>query len=340
MKNFGVIYALLLITIPFTQFGLAQNEDFIVEYRAPEELTYGSIIDFDFYTIKLKNNRKRPALKYMERHITVNCSNGYFYFEPVNAELRGHLVLAPYPENYTDSVIELSLHVQYNQGKNYVFDQTFNYSFIVNGEQSMYLNYSGNVGGKGRLGSNERLVGMIFNFGGNEGEDGVNGQHGSDVMVKMAPHYTDQGDSVVLIEVFDTKDSILSIYRVPQLYTQVHIDISGGDGGNGGKGQRGSNTLSRNKDGGDGGNGGNGGNGGSAKIVIHPTLDFMENNLQINYMGGKAGIGGEGGRAGKSKKSSSNPFEGLPGRDGLNGKPGIPGNKPNIVIAPVVLDWN
>jgi len=337
MKN---VILLALISVLFNSLIVAQTEDLVVEYRAPEELTYGSVIDFDFFTIRLKNDRKRRALKNMERHFTVSCTNGYFYFEPVNDELRGHLVLAPYPENYTDSVIELSLHVKYNQGKEYVFEQTFNYTFVLNGERNMHLNYSGDVGSKGRLGVNERLVGLIFNFGGNEGENGVNGQHGSDVVVKMAPHYTVQGDSVVLVEVFDTKDSILSIYRIPQLYTQIHLDISGGDGGDGGKGQRGSNTISRNKDGGDGGDGGNGGNGGSAKVFIHPTLSFMENNLQINYMGGKPGTGGEGGRGGKSGKKSSNPFEGVPGKDGVNGKPGIPGNKPVIVVTPVELDWN
>lgn len=328
---------LTLAFVFFVGWNFAQTEEIHVEYSVPNELSYGSVIDFDFFTEKLKNGKRRRTYKSMDRHFTIDCTNGYFYFEPVNSELRGHLILAPYPEHYFDTIIKLTMNVKYSQGKGYEYQRTFEYEFVLNGKQNMFLNYSGNIGEKGRVGMNKRLVGLLFYYGGNEGEDGVDGQDGSSVQVKVAPHYTESGDSIVILEVFDPKDSVLSIYRLPELYTKINLDVSGGNGGDGGAGQRGSNTFSNKKDGANGGNGGKGGNGGTATVYIHPTVEFLHHNFKFNFIGGVQGKGGEGGRAGKNKKV---PFEGQPGKDGMNGQPGIPGDEPQIIFQPLELDWN
>lgn len=337
--NRTILFSILLVLFPTLLH--AQKEELIIEYREPKEMNYGTTVRFDFFLKKLKNGKTRSLSQFYIDKFDITCENGGFEFVEEENRLVGYLTLAPYPESYLDTITRLNIKMEYVQDlKGYTYTKEVEYEFRLNRKGKIQLDFSGNAGAKGKFGRNKKLFGTLFYYGANDGEDGTNGVNAADLELRICPFYTSNGDSLILIQAIDKKDSLVAVYQLPELYTPIHIDVRGGDGGNGGKGQRGSNKFSHKSDGGDGGRGGNGGNGGSLVCYIHPGIAFLKENVTVEFAGGLPGKGGAGGRAGKSKAKAETQFEGAPGADGQNGQPGIPGNAPEIRIEEMNFDWN
>lgn len=330
-------YFVFICSLSINALSQNQREEVIITFDAPEQLSYGTQVDFLFFIENKRNGNRKPVPAHMNNYFSAECVNGNFYFESDQLELKGTLILAPYPKSYTDTIINLTIHVAYNQAQHDIYEKTSVFEFALNGTTDIILDYAGKNGMHGEMGSNERMDGLIFDAGNRHGGSGLNGVDGSDLIVKIAPFYNEQQDSLVLVKVFDSKDSLLSIYRLPTKYTSIKINVSGGVGGNGGNGKMGSNTLLEYRDGGRGGNGGNGGNGGFVKVLIHPTLAFLESAVKVNYSGGAGGNGGTGGRAGRSGLNAPFQFEGVPGSSGKQGGNGRDGMSPVFIVTSI--DW-
>lgn len=321
---------LLLPILLWGQLSFGQRHELKVEFTVPNELNYGGEITFRFLQLD-KKGRAKPMTSVHKNGFTIDVENGYFTFDEQSRDLQGKLTVAPYPENWFDTVIQVKLnYVHTPMFSNDTYEKTETYQFTLNFKGDLRLNYSGDIGGKGRVGQNKRLFGALFLRGGKEGEKGETGQRGSNLQIRTVIEYFGL-DSTVIFEAYDDRDSVLSRYKLGQLHQRIHVDVSGGRGDEGGAGQRGSNTNASLKDGGRGGDGGDGGRGGQLTCFLHPHLHFLQHNFLVKYEGGHSGTPGQGGAGGQSRKNAEKEFKGVKGPDGNPGTPGVIGLPPVFI---------
>jgi hypothetical protein len=307
--------------------GFSQKNSLLVkELKKPVNINYGTKVTYDFFLVRNKNNKEISMVSSQLRNMDVEVKNGNFLFVKDGANFHGELYIAAYPESVYDTITEITF--KYTEGDEEL-SQTFRY--VLNFKGDIRIDFSGSTGADGRVGWNKTLAGAVFNFGGNEGQSGINGRHGGFLKAYYTRKPITESDTLTVLEVFDIKNQKY-VYHIRDEKTIVRFDLSGGDGGDGGNGQRGSNTFSSKADGGDGGKGGNGGNGGVIELYIDKELAVVKENLRFNIEGGLGGNGGEGGKEGRSRSGSSSSFVGKPGRNGERGSDGLRGREPIVVI--------
>ncbi|MEW6469470.1 MAG: hypothetical protein AB1458_11115 [Bacteroidota bacterium] len=313
----------------------AKFSGFQVEHDTLADLNYGTVINFRFYevTIKEKGKDKDKEKQYPlsikdAADIKVKTTNCEFAFKLAGSALQlgGALTLAPRPKSLADSVCTVVFSLE-NKDKSYEKSFTFrlNYKGLVR------LNYNGK---DGQSPADKKISERLFNYTEVTGANGTDGEAGMNIQVNIVKQYSkDKKDSFYLAKVLDVDNAQLYEYKiVPGRFKSVLIESKGGKGGNGENGPDGV-TGSAKTYGGNGGNGGNGGPGGTIVVNIAKNAFEIGNEIVCVNLGGSGGKGGNGGKgalADPTNLGSRSP-NGFPGIQGQNGPSGP---QPVITITP------
>jgi len=99
---------LLFWTLCVGYFTFAQSHELKVDISVPQDLNYGGEISLSFYQVG-KKGRVKPLNSAHKNGFTFDIENGYFTFDETSRDLKGKLTVAPYPENWYDSLIVVKI---------------------------------------------------------------------------------------------------------------------------------------------------------------------------------------------------------------------------------------
>ncbi len=300
--------------------GFAGMTEFVVEFIDQPLRNYGSEVRFQFYE-KNKKGAKSALTRKSIDNITFKITNGEFdwYTEPSNRDLQGKLKLATKPSSLNDTVTTIEFTFT---EKDKTFTQSF--SFTLNFEGNVNLNYSGKNGQSGK--TFEGVGQFILSNKSNDGEPGTNGENGKDVEITMVQK-TKGVDTFYVMNVNEVASGMYYIYKVKKNFSKIYVTSNGGDGGNGGSGTDGSRNNRFRVDGGNGGSGGNGGNAGKIIFYLDDRAWRIMNKIELTNNPGRGGSGGSPGDGVTHKDDTS-----IVGRKGNYGNTGLEGTKPNISV--------
>lgn len=294
--------------------------EFVVTHNDPAMRNYGSEVTFSFYE-KNKKGKQSALTRNSIDNITFVVTNGDFEFTTISGsrDLTGKLKLATKPMSLNDTVVKIDF--TYTE-KDKTFTQSF--SFTLNFEGNINLNYNGKNGQPGKTYAS--IGGFIVSNKSNDGEPGTNGTNGKNVEITMIQK-TKILDTFYIMNVNEVDSGMYYIYKVKKNFSKIFISSNGGDGGNGGSGSDGSRSNRFRVDGGNGGAGGNGGNAGKITFYLDDRAWRWMDKIELSNNPGRGGAGGSPGD-GVTHKDDAN----IIGRRGNVGATGNEGLKPNLAV--------
>lgn len=290
-------------------------------------ITYGSRVNFKFYTINKKGKKKEVEYRKVDQLISINATNAEVSNGGIN-----------FSEKSSDKGYAFAK-VKFTSTKP---DETkLDQEFLIrmNFKSALVLNYKGQKGVNGTTGSSGGIP-IVFRDGkpGDKGGNGGDGYPGKNITVRFKREMDDfTGREILFAYVMEDSLGNEYIYRCLYPHWGITVTSAGGDGGDGGTGGSGSRGKHGKKDGddiknpgdggagGDGGDGGNGSIGGKITIIAHTNCSDLLSYLKIENNGGNGGLAGSGGRGGSAGDDVEGGTSGKSGAPGLEGKAGNPG---------------